>query len=425
MTLALYVRISRDSLGLRAGVERQLADCHKIAAERWPGIAVAIHEDNDTSAYHGKRPAFDSMCRAIATGHIKVVVAYNLDRLFRQPRDLEAFIDLCAKHGAIAITAEGDLALDTDDGKFKARILAAVATKESDDKSRRITRAKLDAASKGKWLGGPAPYGYTLAAGRLTVNPDQATVVVDVARRVLDGQSLRSLAAASPTGAPGNAQAWRRLLLSPTVRGRTRHGAGHWEPIIDASLGADLTILLTTPDRLTHHGTEKKHWPSGLLECATCNRWLRRRVHHGRGQFICSCGAVSIDQQRIEDYLYGAIMAAAPTIQNATTPDPVAPDPALEQRLAELSAAYATGQISNIEWSSARSAVSEMMAAAAATNPQPRAASEKITAEAWKMWTPMQRHREAKTLLRRVVIWPSGSGRWSATGDRVTFDWIR
>lgn len=427
MHVALYLRISRDPLNLRAGVQRQLDDCTDIATRKWPDAELVVYEDNDVSAYSGKtRPKFTEMCQQIRAGQVSAVVAYDRDRMFRRPVELEHFLDLCDKakmHNAV--TAQGDLNLATDDGQFSARILAAAAKKESDDKSRRLKRQKLDAASDGKWLGGPAPYGYTLAGGQLTVNPDQATVIVDVARRVLDGQSMRSLAAASPADAPNNAQAWRSLLLSATMRGRTRHGAGHWEPIIDASMGADLTILLTTPDRLTHHGTEKRHWPSGLLSCASCERWLRRRVHHGRGQFTCQCGAVAIDQRRIEDYLTGAIMAAAPTIQDATTPDQVAPDPALEQRLAELSAAYVTGQISNIEWSSARSAVSEMMATIAATNPQPRAAADTITATAWQTWTPMQRHRAAKSLLRRVVIWPSGSGRWAATGDRVTFDWVR
>ena len=49
---AIYIRISSDRGGTRAGVRRQLEDCRSWAQRN--GAAVAeVYEDNDVSAYRG------------------------------------------------------------------------------------------------------------------------------------------------------------------------------------------------------------------------------------------------------------------------------------------------------------------------------------------------------------------------------------
>ena len=51
---ALYCRISDDPHDLQAGVERQKKDC-RAYAERQGWTVVDVFEDNDTSAYRGKK----------------------------------------------------------------------------------------------------------------------------------------------------------------------------------------------------------------------------------------------------------------------------------------------------------------------------------------------------------------------------------
>jgi hypothetical protein len=71
------------------------------------------------------------------------VVVYHIDRLYRQPRELEDWIDL-AGQGQVEIVSvhSGDIDLTNSDGRAMARVLVAMAAKERDDKSRRIKRAK-------------------------------------------------------------------------------------------------------------------------------------------------------------------------------------------------------------------------------------------------------------------------------------------
>ena len=66
----------------------------------------------------------------IRAGSVDALVVWNLDRLHRQPKELEEFFEVCdaARLTALA-SVTGDTDLATHDGRFLARILGAVARK--------------------------------------------------------------------------------------------------------------------------------------------------------------------------------------------------------------------------------------------------------------------------------------------------------
>ena len=154
----IYTRISWDPGGQRAGVERQRLDCEALCAERGWEIAQTF-EDNDRSAYGGKkRPAYERLLTAVEERRLDAVVTWHNDRLNRSPRELEAFIDLVEHSGVrVAVVSGGDYDLTTPEGRFTARIVGAVARKESEDRSRRVRRApgagRAGQASKPSRLG--------------------------------------------------------------------------------------------------------------------------------------------------------------------------------------------------------------------------------------------------------------------------------
>ena len=53
----------------------------------------------------------------------------------------------------VAVVSGGDYDLTTPDGRFTARIVGAVARKESEDRSRRVRRKHLELAEQGKPAG--------------------------------------------------------------------------------------------------------------------------------------------------------------------------------------------------------------------------------------------------------------------------------
>lgn len=438
MYVAAYVRISRDPDHLRAGVTRQLADCRRIAELRWPDVELEVFEDNDVSAWSGRRrPAFTAMCAAIRRGEVRAVVAYDLDRLLRHPRDLEALLDLCDETGMRSVvTAKGDLDLTSHDGQLHARILAAVAKKESDDKSRRVRRALQDRAEAGGYIGGRPPFGYELVDGELRIVDEQAAVIREAAGLVLDGASLLAVTRrfGDVDGAPSTHQGWRKLLLSPTVAGRTNVGTGRWQPILEPGVASDVRAALDSPSRgVRHHTTERTNWLTGLLRCGTCGSLLSR-VKNSRGQPSYRCSnrvercQLAILASLVEPFVEGAIFATAPATVTTPTPAPApTPDPSLAARLDELAADYASGHISRSEWLSARSAVAEQMASTSGTPTRiPAAPSTTPTAENWATWTPTERHRAARWLLRDIVVGPAGTrGHWLGVEERVELVWRR
>ena len=63
--------------------------------------------DNDFSATNGKRrPAYQQMLTDIRAGEIDRIGVWDLDRLYRQPRELEDLIDLDAYYEIEAQTVE-------------------------------------------------------------------------------------------------------------------------------------------------------------------------------------------------------------------------------------------------------------------------------------------------------------------------------
>src|SRR6266542_2506206 len=141
---AIYARISDDREGDGLGVRRQLADCEALAARKgW--VIADRYIDDDVSAWSGKaRPEYRRLLDDLRAG---VVDAAGVSRL---------------------ASVTGDVDLATDDGRFMARILGAVARKESDDKSRRIRRKAEEIALSGRvGGGGTRPYGFE--ADRATV----------------------------------------------------------------------------------------------------------------------------------------------------------------------------------------------------------------------------------------------------------------
>jgi DNA invertase Pin-like site-specific DNA recombinase len=73
------------------------------------------------------------MLKDLETGVIQGIVVYDLDRLARQPKDLERIIDIYDRKPLIFATVQGSIDLSTPDGRTMARVLVAMANKSSMD----------------------------------------------------------------------------------------------------------------------------------------------------------------------------------------------------------------------------------------------------------------------------------------------------
>lgn len=277
---AIYVRVSLDSTGEQLAITRQLEDCRKIAHARgW--VVVAEYPDNSISAYKEKdRPKYNEMTAAYQRGEFNAVIVWDLDRLTRQPKQLEDWVEAAEKRGLLLVTVTGDVDLSTHNGRLYARIKAAVARSEMEMKSARQARAAKQRAEQGKAPKGTRLTGYALDGA---VIEEEAALVRKIFDRFHAGDSLRGIAqwlnetgVKTRRGGQWSPSSVRDILTNPRYCGRSvynRHGGGTdwvpgtWEPIVKEHVFDAVNAKLADPRRRKQEGTDRKHLGAGLYYC--------------------------------------------------------------------------------------------------------------------------------------------------------------
>jgi DNA invertase Pin-like site-specific DNA recombinase len=187
----VLTRISDARNGDVAGVARQEADARALA-DRLGWVIGETVVENDTSAFKRRqvrladgskamrtvRPGFRRALSLLETGEADGLLAYDLDRVARDPRDLEDLIDVVeSKNPRVPVeSVTGSLRLANDGDVAMARVLVAVANKSSRDTSRRVARKHEELAVNGRPSGG-GQRGYGYETDGMRVRPDEAAIV--------------------------------------------------------------------------------------------------------------------------------------------------------------------------------------------------------------------------------------------------------
>ena len=456
----IYARISSDREADGLAIGRQLEDCQRVAVERgWQ--VYERYVDQDVSAYKARvRPAYRRMLSDLRSGTIDGVIVYHLDRLHRLPRELEEFFDVCRDAGVddlACVTGRIDLA--DPDGQFQARILGAVAKKESDDKSRRIRRKNDERAAAGKVPGG-GTRGYGYAEDRRTIRPGEAAVIRDAANRFLAGESIRSIctrlnerSVPTSTGKQWTQQTLRRMLDAPRISGQRIHrgeivGAAEWPAIITPAESERIRALLADPNRRTNK-TARRYLLRGLLRCGRCGATLISRPRaDGTRRYVCAkgpgcggCGGITINADPVEHAVTEAVLFRLDSPEFAASLSGRSDDPAAAEwqadaeraqaQLDELATAYAAQLIGLQEWLTARGAIEQRQQAARkklATLNRTTALDGYLgnTSELREQWPTMPLSRQAAIVaatLDHAVIAPATPGRNTIDLSRIGFVW--
>lgn len=388
--VAIYARISQDRTGEELGVKRQLQDC-RAEAERRGWHVSEEYVDDDVSAYSGKkRPAYERMLLDLAEGRRDGVIVWHMDRLHRRPIELERFVDTCTRAGVRdVVTLSGDIDLAKGDGLLMARLLSAVAANESDSKRRRGQRKALEIAQSGQpHMGGPRAFGFQV--DKVTHHSGEAAVIRDLAARALAGETLISMATwlqdndvRTVGGKEWRTNTVRTLLTNPRIWGKRVHqgqiiGPATWDPIITSDQGERLQRLLLDPARRTNRSA-RRYLLTGLLICGKCGTKLYsaprgeyRRYGCRKGPDTRGCGGIYIYAQVLEEFIAQAVLyrldspamhetlndGGADQDEARTLADAIQTD---TNRMDELAAMWADGEISRTEWSKARQRIQDRL----------------------------------------------------------------
>ena len=476
---AVYCRISDDRVGAGLGIARQLEDCERLAAERGWSI-VGVYEDNDISAYGGRRrPGYQGLLDAVRLGAVEVVVAWHTDRLHRSPLELEEWIAVCDPRGVGVVTARaGDLDLSTAAGRMTARIVGAVARHESEQKAERVARKHRELALAGKPSGRMRAFGHH-ADG--SVNEVEAAVIRDMVRRVLAGESIRSLTrwlidCEVPTV---NGGSWRtgtvRQMLtaarlsgqrewtprtpprgSPADTPRRGYGMGEivadavWPAVISKADTARLRALLGDPARRTiPRGRPVRYLLSGgILRCGRCAGSMNSRSDPESGRrYACikqpgttKCGSMSVVAEPVDrlvtamllDALLGIDLTHKSSGDGAGADEVQAKIDVAQERLTSLAQDYGGGLITRAEYLAARQGTEVLLREAQGrqTGSARRAVLDDLPSDAdalnvaWETWALERRRAVLTAVIDRVVVAPAAyRGRPTFDPDRVSVTW--
>jgi site-specific DNA recombinase len=232
-----YARQSKDH---ESGIGRQQEDTDQLCDRRGYVIPEGGRfADNDVSASNlkRKRPDYERMMARIRQGECDVLVITYMDRLYRQPIELENIIPEIEKAGVLVVTFyEGDMDLRTDTGQLQARVKVAFARAEVMRKGNRQKRENRERAEKGERSPHTiCPFGYQ--DDRNTPDDDEAEAIRWAARHFLSGGSIAAVV-----------REWTRRGVKPRYAGRTyRDAEGNEKPFSGKWTGTGVTRIITNP----------------------------------------------------------------------------------------------------------------------------------------------------------------------------------
>lgn len=198
----LYLRVSQDREMDGLAIDRHREACLKIADERdWKITEEYVDQSISATDKSKVRPDYDRMVADFAAGKIDAILCWDLDRLTRQPRELEDWVDAAKDRGLKLVTANGEADLTTDGGRMYARVKAAVAAGEVERKAERQSLAHQQRARQGRAPKGQRPVGYATGGD---VIEDEAAAVREMFRlfSIEDGTTIAAIARAL-SGIPG------------------------------------------------------------------------------------------------------------------------------------------------------------------------------------------------------------------------------
>jgi DNA invertase Pin-like site-specific DNA recombinase len=458
---AIYLRMSQDRDGSGLGVKRQLEDC-RAWADRHGATLAEVYEDNDVSAYSGKpRPRYRQMCEDIKEGRRDGVIAYHGDRLHRSPRELEDFIALIeAAQIKVVTVSGGDYDLSTSDGRAMARVVGAFARKESEDKSRRIKRQKIQSAQAGKRSGGgDRGYGYTSDHKRVVVK--EARIIKEASERILAGDSLRSVCqdlndrhVPTVRGGQWSQTVLRTILTSGRISGQVEHhgeiiGPAEWPAIVPPSTTARLRSVLLDPDRRTNR-TPRTYPLTGLVFCGLCGaKMVARPRGDGRRRYVCArgpnlpgCGKAAVLAEHLEGLIRDGVLHAldSPNLRCALASEASQAKDADglthqltddRAQLDELAALYGKKELTMREWSAAKNPINQRIADTERRLSQMTGSSALedfidqpgALRDQWQDLSPARQRAIVAAVLDSITVGPAVRGRNTFDPSRIDATW--
>jgi DNA invertase Pin-like site-specific DNA recombinase len=455
----IYCRISLDSTGEGLGVARQEEACRALCERRGWQVVDVITDNSVSATTLRKRAGWDRVLGLITAGSVDVVVAWQVDRMYRQPRDLEDLVDLAEQTKITLATVSGDLDLTTPNGRLVARIVGATARQEVEIKSERQKAAHLQRAKAGKPWWNVRPFGFERNGEHRS---DEAEALRRAYLDVLAGATLYSIAASwsrdgivSPKGGKWRSSNLRHVLMNPrnaalhTYKGEETGQPATWEAIVDEGIYRATVRLLSDPARNPGGGGRRKGLLTGVVVCSRCAGKVAlgasRTNKAGERYRVYTCAkahCITIEADFLESFVLRKIIDradqwAGPVGDSSqATEDEVAnlrvEESVLRERKRELAEIFAGGEIDRMGLSAGTekantrlNQITDRLAEIAGAQVGVDVADAELL---WQMTDEMATDRLRsiiETVTEAITLLPRGKGARRPKADDVEITWRR
>lgn len=221
---AIYTRKSKAT-DTGESIENQIARCIALCDAK--GWGYIVYVDYDYSGKDTDRPDFIDMMKKVRNNEFDYVVVYHIYRLARNMKDFTLLIDeyQALEIGFISISQDFDTT--TPMGRAAMYMTAVFGQLERENMAEQVRDNMIYLAEKGRWNGGPIPYGFELEkeiieyrgsnreVSRLIILEDEANIIEEFYDWYLERNgSIRNNV---------------RIANSPEMNYKTKNGA-RWAP---------------------------------------------------------------------------------------------------------------------------------------------------------------------------------------------------
>ena len=318
----IYTRVSKDPKGRGRSTREQETECRQVCDDAgWDVVEVVTDNHRSASRYAKReREGWTRVKELLAAGKVDVLVTWEASRT---QRDLGAFVelrDLCEAN-RVLWSYSGDVYDLTKRSDRKRTAMDAVDAEDEADRTRdRILRTVRAQAVSGK-PHGRRLYGYDRAydptTGELVnnvINPAEAAVVVEVARRFADGESAYAICVdlnrrgiRTSTHTEWRGDQIKRMLTNAAYVGDRVHqgevvGAASWAPILERDVFNVCQVRYADTARtMNRDKRDVRHLLTGIARCGKCGARLYRGHNRGRDLYQCKKGGHLVRDMKMLD----------------------------------------------------------------------------------------------------------------------------
>ena len=301
MNAVIYARYSSHSQ-TEQSIEGQLHDC-RAYAERYGINIVGEYIDRAISGKTDLRPNFQRMIADAQKHMFDRVLVWKLDRFARNRYDSALYKHRLKQFGVRVISAMENVG-EGDESILLEALLEASAEYYSLDLKKKIMRGQRESIAKGRFCGGPIPYGYKLVDGKLVADEKKAPVVRYLFEQYSSGVPMKEiideLNRRGVRGSRGGALTYNtfsRVLTNTTYIGQYKYRGeavpNLAEPMIDKETFDKAQLFVKTNARApAANKASIEYLLNGKAFCGECGAHMVGecgRGHNGTTYYYYTC----------------------------------------------------------------------------------------------------------------------------------------